>query len=110
MTYSELKTNIAAYLNRSDLTNQLDIFIDQAEAEINRKIRTKDMVKRATAVLENQYLTLPSDWMEAINVEIVSNNFSPLFQQSVESLDVYRRSIDNSSGQPVYFAIVNDTL
>lgn len=110
MTYSELKTNIASYLNRSDLTNQLDIFIDQAEAEINRKIRTKDMVKRANAVLENQYLTLPSDWMEAINVEIVSNNFSPLFQQSVESLDVYRRSIDNSSGQPVYFAIVNDTL
>lgn len=46
MTYSELKTNIASYLNRSDLTNELDIFIDQTEAELNRKLRVKEMVKR----------------------------------------------------------------
>ena len=110
MTYSELKTNIASYLNRSDLTDQLDIFIDQAEAEINRKIRTKDMVKRANATLEGQYLTLPSDWMQAINVEITAGEFRPLFQQSIESLDVYRKEIDNTSGQPIYFAIVDDTL
>lgn len=110
MTYSELKTNIASFLNRSDLTSQLDLFIDQAEAEINRRVRTKDMVKRANAVLEQQYLTLPSDWQEAINVEITSNDFSPVFQQSIESLDVYRKSVDNSSGQPIYFAIVDDTL
>jgi len=110
MTYSELKTNIASYLNRSDLSNELDLFIDQTEAEINRRVRTKDMVKRANAVLEQQYLTLPSDWQEAINVEITSNDFSPVFQQSIESLDVYRKSIDNSSGQPIYFAIVDDTL
>ncbi len=110
MTYSELKSNIASYLNRSDLTDQLDIFIDQTEAEINRRIRNKDMVKRATAVVENQYLTLPTDWLEVINVEIQSNNFTPLFQQSIESLDVYRRSTDNVTGQPIYFSIVNDTL
>ena len=110
MNYSELKTNIASYLNRSDLTNQLDLFIDQAEAEINRRVRTKDMVKRANAVLEQQYLTLPDDWQEAINVEITSNDFSPVFQQSIESLDVYRKSVDNSSGQPIYFAIVDNTL
>lgn len=110
MTYSELKSNIASYLNRSDLTDQLDIFIDQTEAEINRRIRNKDMIKRSTAVVENQYLTLPSDWLEVINVEIQSSNFTPLFQQSIESLDVYRRSTDSVTGQPIYFSIVNDTL
>ena len=110
MTYSELKTNIANYLNRSDLTSFLDIFIDTTEAELNRRLRTKDMVKRATATADSQYLALPTDWLEAINVEITSNNFRPLFQQSIESLDVYRQANDNVTGSPIYFAVVDKSL
>ena len=92
MTYSELKTNIANYLNRSDLTDQMDMFIDNVEGELNRKVRTKEMIKRANATADCQYLSLPTDWLEVINVEITSNDFKPLFQQSLESLDVYRQS------------------
>ncbi len=110
MNYSELKTNIADYLNRSDLTSQIDIFIDTTEAELNRKVRDKDMIKRATATADAQYLTLPDDWLEVINVEIQSGDFSPLLQQSMESLDVFRKANDDSSGQPKYFAIVDGTL
>lgn len=110
MNYSELKTNIANYLNRSDLTGQLDMFIDNVEGELNRRVRTKEMIKRATATADAQYLSLPTDWLEGINVEIASNNFSPLFQQSVESLDVYRKSINNAIGQPVYYAFVDSTI
>lgn len=110
MTYAELKTAIANYLNRSDLTSDLDTFIDNVEAELNRRLRTKDMIKRATATADSQYLTVPTDWIEAINVEITSNNFSPLFQQSIESLDVYRKSNNNSTGQPVYYAMVDDSI
>ena len=58
MTYTELKTNIANYLNRSDLTDQLDMFIDNVEGELNRRIRTKEMIKRATATADSQYLSL----------------------------------------------------
>ena len=65
MTYAELKTNIASYLNRSDLTSDIDMFIDNTEAELNRRLRTKDMIKRATATADSQYLAVPSDWMEA---------------------------------------------
>ena len=110
MTYAELKTAIANYLNRSDLTSDLDTFIDNVEAELNRRLRTKDMIKRATATADSQYLTVPTDWIEAINVEITSNDFSPLFQQSIESLDVYRKSNNNSTGQPVYYAMVDDSI
>ena len=110
MTYDELKTQIANYLNRSDLTTQIDIFIDTTEAELNRKVRDKDMIKRATATADAQYLTLPTDWLEVINVEITSGDFTPLFQQSIETLDIFRRANDNSSGQPKYFAIVDGTL
>ena len=103
MTYDELKTQIADFLNRSDLTSKLDFFIDATEGELNRRLRTKDMVVRANAVADGQYLSLPSDWLEAINIEITSGDFTPLLQQSIESLDVYRKANDNNSGQPVFF-------
>ena len=67
MNYSELKTNIASFLNRSDLTSDIDMFIDQTEGELNRILRTADMVKRATATADAQYLSLPTDWLQAIN-------------------------------------------
>ena len=109
-TSDELKTNIANFLNRSDLTSELDFFIDATEAEFNRRLRNKDMVKRATATADAQYMSLPTDWTEAINIEITSGDFKPLFQQSIESLDVYRRSINNVTGKPVYYAIVDNSL
>jgi len=110
MTYSELKTNIANYLNRSDLTSEIDIFIDNTEAELNRRLRVADQIKRATATADGQYLSLPTDWLEAINVEITSNNFSPLMQMSIESLDVYRKANNNVTGQPIYYALVDNTM
>ena len=110
MTYDELKTNIANFLNRSDLTSQLDFFIDATEAEFNRRLRNKDMIKRATATADAQYISLPNDWLEAVNVQIDSNEFRPLFQQSIESLDVYRKSTDNVASQPIYYALVDNTI
>ena len=68
------------------------------------------MIKRATATADAQYLSVPSDWLEAINIEITSNNFSTLFQQSIESLDLYRQANNNITGQPAYFAMVDDTI
>lgn len=110
MTYSELKTNIANYLNRSDLTTEIDIFIDNTEAELNRRLRVADQIKRATATADAQYLSLPSDWLEAVNVEITSNDFRPLMQMSIESLDVYRKANNNITGQPIYYALVDNTM
>ena len=68
------------------------------------------MVVRANAVADGQYLSLPSDWLEAINIEITSGDFTPLLQQSIESLDVYRKANDNNSGQPSFFSIIDKTL
>ena len=110
MTYAELKSNIANFLNRSDLTDVIDTFIDSTESEFNRRLRVKGMIKRATATLDSQYISVPTDWLEAINIQIDGGDFSPLFQQSIESLDVYRKSNDNVTGQPIYFALVDDTI
>jgi len=75
------------------------------ESEFNRRLRVKDMIKSATATADGQYMSLPTDWLEAINIEITSNDFRPLFQQSIESLDVYRKANNNVTGQPIYYAL-----
>ena len=110
MTYDELKTAIGNWLNRSDLTSHYDTFIDNAEAEFNRNIRHRDMIKRSDATADEQYLTLPTDWLEAINVKIKTGTYRPLFQVSIETGDVFRNAQDNISGAPSYFSVVDGTL
>ena len=70
MTYDEIKTKVAEYLNRTDLTSQMDMFIDLTESDINKVIKHQDLIKRANAVAETQYTQLPSDWSRVINVEL----------------------------------------
>ncbi|MAL86561.1 MAG: hypothetical protein CMI23_09445 [Opitutae bacterium] len=111
MTYDELKTDIANYLNRTDLTNQLDGFIKKAEAEVNRKIKHKDQIKRSQATLDAQYTQLPGDFVGIINVDLQDTNPPvALFQQSLESLDLHRSTTGDAKGQPKYFAVDGDTL
>ena len=51
-TYSELKTSVADWLNRSDLTSAVPDFISLAEAQVERRLRTRQMIVRATATIE----------------------------------------------------------
>jgi hypothetical protein len=112
MTYAELKTEIASYLNRTDLTDtQLNGFIAKAEGELNRKLKHKDQIKRSQATLDAQYTQLPGDFVGIINVDLQGVNPPvALFQQSLESLDLFRSSIGDASGQPKYFAVDGDTI
>ena len=48
-SYSELKTTIANYLARSDLTTQIPDFIRLAEIRLQRDLRTRQMLVVATA-------------------------------------------------------------
>ena len=47
-TYAELKTAIADFLNRDDLSSVVDTFIDLAEARIQREIRHYKMEETDT--------------------------------------------------------------
>jgi hypothetical protein len=64
-TYAGLKTTIADYLNRDDLTSIIPSFITLAESKFNRKLRTRQMIKRATASIDTQYFAYPADWLQA---------------------------------------------
>lgn len=75
-TYSDLKSTIADYLNRADLTSVIPTFITLAEAKFNRELRLRDMLTRAEATSNNEYVALPSDFLEAYILELNMENIA----------------------------------
>ena len=75
-TYSDLKSTIADYLNRADLTSVIPTFITLAEAKFNRELRTRDMLTRAEATSNNEFVALPSDFLEAYVLELNMENIA----------------------------------
>ena len=75
--YATLQSAIADYLNRADLTAQIQTFIQLCEADLNTRLRSREMIVNATATSDGQFVALPPDWLEAINMMIVGGQ-SPL--------------------------------
>lgn len=72
--YASLQSNIALYLNRQDLTSQIPVFIQLAEAKFNRELRVPQM-QTATVGLTTTSSTipLPTDFvaMYKLNITVV---------------------------------------
>jgi hypothetical protein len=62
-TYAELKTAIANFLARDDLTARIPEFISLAEARMSRELGTRSQTKRANATLSagDAFVSLPTD-------------------------------------------------
>ena len=104
-TYSELKTAVADWLNRSDLTSAIPNFIMMAEAQMNRQVRHRKMVTWATATLDTSYFAVPSDWKETIRFQLNTNPVTPLVFVTPEQLleDSQRFSAAN---QPMFYTTI----
>jgi len=74
--YSELKTSIANFLARDDLTTQIPDFISIAESRMSREIQARGQEKRATATLvaDDAFVSLPTDLR---SIRLVKLNSSP---------------------------------
>jgi hypothetical protein len=64
-TYGELKTAIAAQVDRDDLTSQLANFVVLAESDIRKDVRTRDMEAYLTGTLSAETLGFPARFLEA---------------------------------------------
>ena len=109
-TFTELKTAVADWLNRTDLTATIQNFIVLAEAEFNRRLRSAAMIARADATIDAQYTALPSDFVEMRSLYIKTNPLKKLKFISIEELAQKKAAGYTTSGTPRYFAIVGDTF
>lgn len=71
-TYAELKTAVANWAHRSDLTSVIPDFIVLAESAIRRDVRVQVMEQTATGTLSATTLATPTRYLEPIRV--VLNN------------------------------------
>jgi hypothetical protein len=115
-TYTELQAAVASWLARDDLTTSIPDFIRLAEAKFNRVLLHPKMETRSTLTVDTndaspEFLTLPTDFQTMRSVRLSGVTGKPrlsfLTQTQIED---YRYSIDNVSGQPVYFSIVGSQM
>jgi hypothetical protein len=109
-TFSGLKTTISDYLNRDDLTSIIPSFITLAEAKFNRKLRIRQMIKRATATIDTQYFAYPSDWLQAKEFQL---NTSPVVRLEFVTEfygDELKENRYISIGKPVYYTIIGTQI
>jgi len=105
-TYSELKTAIANFLARDDLTSQIPNFIQLAEGRMSRELETREQEKRSTATLTagDEFIALPTDMREIREVKINTTPLTVLTYHSPTSLD--STYPDSATGKPLGFSIV----
>jgi hypothetical protein len=105
-TYAELKTSIGDWLNRADLTAVIPDFISLAEAQVERTLRTRQMIVRANASFDAQYGAVPSDFLETKSLKLTSTNpETPLQFLSIDALDNEMTKY-TASGKPKFFGVV----
>jgi hypothetical protein len=106
-TYSDLKTSVANYLARSDLTSQIPDFIQLAEIRLRRDLRIRQMLKVATTTTTGGDSTvgLPSDFLELRDIFFISDPSIVVSYLTPSSFTRNARATE--SGKPVNYTILS---
>lgn len=108
--YTELKSAVADWLNRDDLTTVIPSFIALAEAKLNRDVRHFKMEKRAESTLDSRFHQLPSDWLEIVRINLNGTTARVLNYITPETMTKKREENGNATGTPHYYTFVSGEL
>ena len=109
-TYTTLKASIANWLNRSDLTAEIqDDFIKLTEADLNSKLRVRAMIAQVNITVDAETESLPTDFLQIRNFYILNGQTKvPLVYTTPASMDT--TSGTSTTGLPTTYTILGDTL
>jgi len=109
-TYTELKTTIANWLNRSDLTSEIsDDFIVLTEADLNAKLRIRQMHDQATITINEETESVPTGFLQVRDFYILSNGAKfPMTFISPAQMDAVKAS--STTGVPSSYTILGSTF
>jgi hypothetical protein len=104
-TYATLKTAIADWLHRGDLTSKIDTFIDLAEARMNRELRLSEMETRTTITATNEYESFPTGALEFRNIQVNGEYTYPIEYKTPQQMD---KDNFGETGDPKYYTIIGN--
>ena len=90
MNYTSLQLLIQDTLQRGDVAPAVPSWIEMAEARFNRELRVRQMLTRAYAQLQESFIELPTDWLQARNVELYVDPPRPLEVITMQEADLVR--------------------
>ena len=104
--FTDLKASVANYLGRTDLTSVIPDFISFAELRMARDLRTRQMLKSATAltVSGDGKVALPTDFLEIRDLHIQGSPRYPITYMSPSTFT--RDAPADESGKPIYYTIL----
>lgn len=103
-TYADLKTAVATWLSRSDLTTAIPDFIALAHNKLMRVLRTREMETIDSAfVISGELTNLPSLFLEA---RTMSLQVSPRQPMSYMDPQTMAERLSDTTGRPLYFSVV----
>lgn len=101
-TYSDLKIEIASHLDRDDLSDKVDTFIDLAEARHKRDIRIREMIVRQAISIDARYKAIPDGVLEIIQLRLLTSPITSVKYVSPEQMSDMRKE---ENGKPELFTI-----
>ncbi len=103
--YPSLQSTLADYLGRSDLTTQIQTFINQGESRIYRDLRVRAMEESLTGALTagSNLFPLPADYLEMKAFRVITTGYVALRPVTSDWL-YYTYPQTTAMGPPVYFA------
>lgn len=108
-SYSDLKTSIANFLHRSDLTSMIPEFIADGEARIYNDLRIRAMETAFSATVASGTVSVPSGFLEWKFLYVDGSSAQKLSCLDAESIYT-KYPTRAASGKPVFFAREGDTL
>lgn len=108
-TYSELKSAIADWLNRDDLTSVIPSFIELAEAELTRNLRHRKMIARADATINSEYTQTPLDWFQTQTLILETDPVTTLEYLTPEALNA-KRAASTANGKPLFYTMIGTEI
>lgn len=108
MTYAQLRSDIADWLDREDLSSQIVTFIRMAEAEFNREILVPEREQISSSLTDGATLALPNDFYAMRSLYLDWDYKVPLQQMGITQMRATYASDDE--GLPRHFAMQANEL